>query len=480
LVFIALLVWSSDALAQSPGFKANTQKYREKNPAGAKGRAGGATMAARMLYAKDGTTLLEATTGEFDAPTSPTGDFTRVKAIAYDSNGVEMFTFNNQVAGGSYFQQALSGLSPGQPFAVQGHVRTTARKNTPITITTSVQKRPDLAAQRIIVPSRVPTNIPVQIVAVIAELNGYIGARTDCVLYADDVEIDRSSSIWVDSGDSVSCAFSPTFATLGPVTLKVSAQTVTPGDWDAANNTLERQVEVSDLTPEFDLAYAEVVVADVDNTTFQQLGRYVNSTTTAGNDWFYEETVDRNADGFVYSAAALGITYVPTQITAAATDGIGSWLLERPVPGCFDYAVGRVNGRTYYTYVTGCGNLYVEVGSYAGTVTYASRLVTRTFKVVDNSVQYDAPAQYVYNNVSTEVGVGENLLKGDAWTIDVAVTAGPFIFKAPVSVLLNEVSDTGETDPVVCENTPTSSVCSASSWRIAYRSGSATVTRPQP
>ena len=105
-------------------------------------------------------------------------------------------------------------------------------------VTTSVQKRPDLVAQRIVTPSRVPVNIPVQMIGIIAEVNGQIGARADCVLYADDVEIDRSSAIWVDSGDSVSCAFSPTFSTPGVVDLKVKAESVTPGDWDSANNVV--------------------------------------------------------------------------------------------------------------------------------------------------------------------------------------------------------------------------------------------------
>jgi hypothetical protein len=475
------LAASRTASAQSQGFKSGTQKYSEKNPAGGKGRSGGATMGARMLYGKDGNTLLEATTGDFESNAAPTGEFTRMKVTAIDANGVEMFSYNySQVPGGTYFTQTYAGLFPGQPFTVHGHIRSDVKKNSNIIVTTSVQKRPDLYAERIVTPSRVPAGIPVQITGVVTELNGHIGARSDCVLYADNVEIDRTIGIWVDSGDSVSCAFSPTFTALGAVMLKLEAESVAPGDWDGANNSLERLIEVSDLTPEFDVAVAEAIAVDVDNTTFAQQGRFVNSTLTAGYDWSYEETVDRNSDAFVYAGAAVGITHVPYALQATATDGVASWLLQRAVPGCFDFAVGRVNGRSFYTYVTGCGNLYVEVGSYAGIVTYASRLLTRTFHVTAGSLVYDGPAQFIYNNVSTEVGDGENLLHGNVWTIDVQVAAGPFVFSAPVSVSLNQAFEDGESSPVSCTTTPTSVACSQSAWRIAGRSGVAVWERAIP
>jgi hypothetical protein len=260
----------------------------------------------------------------------------------------------------------------------------------------------------------------------------------------------------------------------------LKAESVTPGDWDSANNVVERRIEVSDLTPEFDVAAAEALAVDTDNTAFRQLGRYVNSTMTAGYDWFYEESVDRNSDAFVYAGAALGITHVPTLIAVSATDGVAGWAIQRSVPGCFDYAVGRANGRSFYTYVTGCGNLYVEVGSFAGTVTYASRLLTRTFHVVAGAAVFDGPAQYTYNNVSTEVGDGENLLHGNVWTLDVAVAAGPFVFNAPISVNLNQAFDDGATEPYVCETTATATACNSSSWRIAGRFGTASFARQQP
>jgi len=469
---------ASTANAQSGGF-AGTQKYREKNPAGGKGRSGGATLAARMLADKAGNTILEATTGDFENSTTPTGEFTKIQVSAIDANGVTVYSFNYTLSGGSYFKQTYQGIFAGQAFTVHGHVRTPTKKNGNVIVTTTVQKRPDLYAERIVTPSRVPAAIPVQITGVITELNGQIGARGDCVLYGNDVEIDRTVGIWVDSGDSVSCAFSPTFATLGAVNLKLAVESVAPGDWDTANNSVERLIEVSPLDANFDGASVEALAVDVDNTTFAEQGRFLNSATT-GYDWFYQETVDRNSDAFVYSGVALGITHVPYALQASATDGTATWLLQRVVPGCFDYATGNVNGRVFYTYVTGCGNLYVEVGSYAGIVTYASKLLARNFHVVGATAVYDGPAQFIYNNSSTEVADGENLFRGSSWTIDVSVAAGPFVFSAPVSVSLNQPFDNGETSAVSCTTTSNSYACSQSGWRIAGRAGVGQFVRDIP
>jgi hypothetical protein len=474
------LAVAGTADAQTGGF-AGTQKYREKNPAGGKGRSGGATMAARMLADKAGNTVLEVTTGDFEsAAVAPTGEFSKIIVSAVDANGVVMYAFTYNLTGGSYFKQTLQGIFAGQAFTIHGHIKTATKKVGNVIVTTTVQKRPDILAERIITPSRVPAAIPVQITGVLTEINGQIGARADCVLYANDVEIDRTVGIWVDSGDSVSCAFSPTFMTLGAVNLRLSAESVVPGDWDTANNSKERLIEVSPLDAKFDAAEVEAVAVDIDNTTFAQQGRFVNSTLTSGYDWFYEEKEDRNSDAFVYWGAALGITHVPYALQASATDGSATWLLQRAVPGCFDYATGNVNGRTFYTYVTGCGNLYVEVGSFAGVVTYASKMLARTFHVVGANAVYDGPAQFIFNNTSGAVGDGENLFRGNSWTIDVSVAAGPFVFNAPVSVQLNQPFDDGQTSPVSCTTTPTSYTCSQSAWRIAGRAGVGVFIRDIP
>jgi hypothetical protein len=478
-IAIALVAcWSAAQAQAQPKLQSSSQKYREKNVTGAKGRAGGASLTARLLYGKDGVTVLEATTGEFGSPTPPPGTIWKIQVSALDALGVPMtsLTYNNLNDGG-YFTQTYTNFWPGQPFQIQAHVRTSAKRNDTVTVTASVQKRADIAVGRIVAPPRAPVNTPIKISAVISELNGNIGARTDCVLYINDTEADRANGIWVDSGDSVSCAFSPTFATIGNNRVTVKAVGVDPGDWDPANNVAEQNVIVSTLTPDFDIAWAEALVYDTNNTTFVQAGRFVNSTFTAGYDWNYEEKTDTDGDIWNYTGGAGDVPWTPTSVTASVSDGVNTWTAQRDIAACDDFAIGQVNGRTFYTSVTGCSSLWVQAGGYSGTVTYTSRLLLHTFKVKTGAIVYDGPAQYVYNIVDTQDVNGVNIFNGGAWTIDVRVTAGDFTFGTPLSFSLDQPLSEGATSALVCTTGTGVISCEASSWSKVARYGSATFIR---
>jgi len=316
-------------------------------------------------------------------------------------------------------------------------------------------------------------------------LNGNIGARTDCVLYVNDVEADRAAGIWVDSGDSVSCAFSPSFTTLGTNRLKVRAESVDPGDWDNANNVVEKDIVVSSLTPEYDAARAEALVYDVNNTTFAQQGRYYNSTFTAGADWLYEEKTDTDGDLWTYEAlAGLAPLAAPSKVQVSLTDGVASWTFERDLAGCEDFAMGQVNGRTVYTSVTGCGFVYVQAGGYSGTVTYTSRKLMATFTVNNGQRVYTGPAQYVFNNVTTEDVNGTYIFNGNNWTIDVKVVApaasgGVFTFGKPLSFSLAGPFTEGATSPTTCTQGTGIQYCEASSWKKVSRYGEITFVKQQ-
>jgi hypothetical protein len=486
IVTLALIAWTAaPALAQQPKFHNSSQKYREKNPAGGKGRAGGASLTARMLLGKNGVTDLEATTGEFESPTPPPGVIWKLQLSALDALGVVMSTqqYKDPLPAGGYFKQSYTNLFAGQPFQVQAHVRTSSKRNDTVTVTTSVQKRPDISVSGLVSPPMAPVNLPIKMFAVVSELNGNIGARTDCVLYVNDVEADRASAIWVDSGDSVSCAFSPTFTTLGTNRLKVLAQSVDPADWDTANNVVEKNILVSTLTPEYDAARAEALVYDVNNTTFVQQGRYFNSTFTAGYDWLVEEKTDTDGDVWAYEAlAGLAPLAAPSKVQVAVTDGVASWAFERDLAGCEDFAMGQVNGRTVYTSVTGCGFIYVQAGGYSGTVTYTGRVITATFTVKNGARVYDAPAQYVYNN--TEDVNGTNIFNGNNWTIDVQVVApaasgGVFTFSKPLSFTLAGPFTDGATTPTTCTQGVGVQSCEASSWQKVSRYGEVTFIKQE-
>ena len=483
---VALLAWMAAPASAQPKFHASSQKYKERNATGAKGRAGGATLTARMLYAKDGITELEATTGEFGSPTPPPGTFWKMQVSALDALGVAMSTtqYRDLDGLGGYFKQSYTNLWPGQPFQIQAHIRTSIKRNDTVTVTTSVQKRPDIAVAALVSPPRAGVNLVANMFAVISELNGHIGARTDCVLYVNDVEADRASAVWVDGGDSVSCAFSPRLTTLGTNHLKVRAESVDPGDWDTANNVLEKEILVSTLTPEYDVARAEALVYDVNNTTFVQQGRYVNSTFTAGYDWLYEEKTDTDGDLWTYEAlAGVGPLAAPTKLTASVSDGVNSWSVERDLSGCEDFAMGQANGRTFYTSVTGCGLIYVQAGGYSGTVTYTSRKLAATFTVKNGARVYDGPAQYVFNNVTTEDVNGTNIFNGNSWTIDVKVvapsSAGVFTFGKSLSFALGAPATAGATTPTQCSSGTGIQYCEASSWKKTARYGEITFIKQE-
>jgi len=483
LAFAAALIASASvANAQTqPTVQSGSQKYRERNQTGAKGKAGGATLAARLLYAKNGTTDLEATTGEFGSPTPPPGTIWKMQVAAVDALGAVMtnYVYNNLDAGG-YFKQTYANLFPGQPFQIQAHVRTSAKRNDTVAVTASVQKRPDLAVSNIVAPPRAPINMPVRITGVVSELNGDIGGRTDCVLYVNDVENDRANAIWVDGGDSVSCALTATFTNLGNNRVTIAAVAVDPGDWDMANNAAQQDVYVSTVTPDFDVAWATAFVYDTNTSTTQKYARYINSTFTLGQDWLDINKSDTDGDLWTYNGLALAVPWAPTNLTASVSDGVKSWTVDRALGGCEDFAIGQVNGRTFYTSVTGCGDgtLYVQAGGYSGTVTYTSQRLTHDFRVSRGTVVFTAPAQYVFNTVTTQDVNGVNIFNGGNWTIDVRVTAGAFTFQKPLSFTLDQNLSDVSNPAAVCTSAPgIVFYCEQTTYSKTGRSGSTAFIR---
>jgi hypothetical protein len=266
---------------------------------------------------------------------------------------------------------------------------------------------------------------------------------------------------------------------MGTNRVQVRAVAVDPGDWDPANNVYDKEILVSTLTPDFDVAWAEALVYDKNNTTFQQLGRYVNTTFTGGYDWLYEELTDTDGDVWSYSAGAASVPWIPATVSASLTDGVVSWTAERAVSGCDDFAIGQVNGRTIWTSVTGCAGIFIQAGGFSGTVTYTSRLLARTFTVKNGVAVHDGPAQYVYNNVNTEDVNGANIFNGSAWTIDVKVSAGEFTFSTPLSFTLDKTLTAGETIPTQCFTGTGVQYCESSSWNRIARNGETTFVRQQ-
>jgi len=229
--------------SRRPTFFSNSVKYSDKGKKNARAFAGVASLEARALLGADSRTTLDVSTGSIEAPGPGVMDKLQLKL--YAANGALQTTTNYNGLASPQFQTVLLGRARGTRVQVLANVSGIQTSRTDIvTVNETVKLRPDLSVDRINVPARSRTSMPVNISALVTENNGDIGARADCVLAVDGVEVDRAHGIWVDAGRSVSCFFSPVFATPGTKQLTVSAVSVNPGDWSSANNTASGTIEI--------------------------------------------------------------------------------------------------------------------------------------------------------------------------------------------------------------------------------------------
>lgn len=479
-ILLFVLASAPDAGAQT--FRSSATKYRERYPAWF-GTSSTVKLTARLLYAADGTTELVATTGDIDATVPGPGNLIGLLMTAADGRGRIVYSnlFGNSNGTGR-FSKVFTGLVPGQPFFLQGIVLQKDKYGRLgiyyVNVNARVQRRPDLYVHDIIAPSRVPVNVPAQITAVVSELNGHVGARTDCVMYVNGVEEDRAPGIWVDSGDSVSCAFTHTFDAVGTASIKVRADLVKPAEWDYANNEASTSVDV--FVPVYD-AYAAVgVVFDMDRVGTKDYGRYFNSTTpVSGGDFIFETLKTGVGDAFEYAGVKANVPGVPTKVKVSATDGTTSWSVEKDITGCTTLDLGNEGGRLYWVYVVGCnGALWAQAGSNAGSVTYTSIKWTRTFRVVKGVLVIDPATQYVENR--TDV-IAPTTLTGTSWTLDVGVDVDGVTYNAPITLDVVTPFDVGAVT-TVCTTQPGLTYCTDNGWHQVGRSGQflKALTSPPP
>jgi hypothetical protein len=157
---------------------------------------------------------------------------------SYDGNGDSLFTLNYNGLDAPSVTLSYDGLALGQALEVQTNVRNVDRNRTDVvTVTNVVRRPPDLTVQSILAPAWAIVGTYVRITATVAELNHDTGARTTCALFVNDVAVDRAEGIWVDAGDTVSCAFTHVFDGQGLHAIRVTAADVNPGDWNPDNNS---------------------------------------------------------------------------------------------------------------------------------------------------------------------------------------------------------------------------------------------------
>lgn len=232
-----------------PARFANSIKYRDKGLQHARGRAGiaatAATLEARALLGRDGSTILDISTGAIDAPDA-SRLLSKVQLKQYAPDGTQQTTTNYKDINSPVYQLTLAGRARGSKLQVQGSIVSLDGKRADVvTLTETVKLRPDVSVDHITVPAQSFITVPVNISALISENNGDVGARADCVLAVDGVEVSRARGIWVDAGRSVSCLFSHIFPTTGTRQLTVTAVSVNPGDWNASNNAATSTIAIT-------------------------------------------------------------------------------------------------------------------------------------------------------------------------------------------------------------------------------------------
>jgi hypothetical protein len=150
-----------------------------------------------------------------------------------------------------------------------------------------VRRRPDVRVDAIS-PGAVAANVPAVISATIDEHNGDVGARANCVLFVDGIEVDRLDRFWVDAGDSVTCAFTHLFDTDGSHAVRVWITDVDPGDWDSSNNVMERTIDVAGV---FDQYYVTIAERTEDMWWMKQAWNVYNGNPITGEDYVSQRSL---------------------------------------------------------------------------------------------------------------------------------------------------------------------------------------------
>ena len=340
---------------------ANNIKYRDKGKKHARARAGIASLEARALLGRDGVTTLDISTGVIDGPPGA-GVLSKIQLKQFAPNGELQITTNHNGINSALYQLALAGRVRGSKLEVQGNVFGIVSNRTDVvTLDETVKLRPDLSVDRIISPAQSMVAIPVEISALISENNADVGARADCVLSADGVEVDRAQGIWVDAGRSVSCLFSHIFSTVGSKQLTVSAVSVSPGDWSAANNSVAQTIDIVLPTNEFSWTATYAAVTNWTGTSFSQ-GYWTRPSVGDRADWSFNQVVHRID---CWAANVLGnVGAIAGPLTFSFQDEIDGQVLNRVELGEAPQVTYRLEG-TYedpdvgtVTYRTACNGWY--------------------------------------------------------------------------------------------------------------------------
>lgn len=273
---VAMATLFAATLSADSSLKPNSLKYNDSSIPAAKGRAGSAAIEARALLNQDGSTDVEVTTGSFDSSDAAPGTIAKVQL---DTPAGGTRNFNDLDAGGT-FTTNVTGLSRHSPLGVQANVRDIEARTEVVSTTATVARRPDLEVSNI-TPETAVRGLDTVIRASVRELNGDLGARANCLLLVEGIEVDRAEGIWIDANGSVQCAFITKFTTAGTANVSVALDSVNPGDWDTANNSASIAIEVTNPPESFYSWSASATEEQFDTYDYTKEGDWREETRTS-------------------------------------------------------------------------------------------------------------------------------------------------------------------------------------------------------
>jgi hypothetical protein len=450
-VLTALLCASAQAqtannYSKKPTPIPNAKRYSSKGLHPATGRSGSATLTVRALLGKDGQTDVELTTGALDSAQPPPGNIKKAQLKPLSQDGDALYARNySGLNGGGYFVAHVNDLHHLQQVQAQANIDgIDARRTSVVTVVETVKKRPDLALSDL-KPGTGLVGTPVVISVLARELNGDVGATANAVLYVDGQEADRANGIFVAAGDAVTVAFTKVFTSAGAKQIEVRLESVAPGDYDAANNSIAGSLAI--ILPNDTLNYTASFVDQTDAFTSKETHDTGNNDPLTG--WLSSSSTENTSSSATQSVSFDGYaprrSAFPYQLAVGETgDGATfSDTLSFAAPdgnfafdfGGFHYAVSYAfaadpaqNVRAFVSNIEYTSNgspilgeTDVQYTRFGGTVTYHSAGFSRYWYLVNGTKVFDN--DFTYNNdISTDAGT--RLPVGTQFGLTLVLTAG--------------------------------------------------------